>query len=152
MTGPDVIDAAAGLQSDSPVALLRRQREAFVRHAQGSHDVLIAPAEPGGLSLTERAAIALCVATMERDDVLIAHYRAEQERVRDVSPRLDLILDHVKMVVSNPGTAAHERLDALIAVGLAPRDIVAMTQIVAFVSYQVRVAAGLRALAEDVRG
>ena len=30
--------------------------------------------------------------------------------------------------------------------GLSPRDIVALTQIVAFVSYQARVAAGLRAL------
>jgi uncharacterized protein YciW len=35
--------------------------------------------------------------------------------------------------------------------GLAPRDIVTLAQIVAFVSYQVRVAAGLRALAQEVR-
>ena len=42
----DIVDAAAGLAPDSPVAALRRQREAFVRHTQGSHDVLITPADP----------------------------------------------------------------------------------------------------------
>lgn len=152
MTGPDVIDAATGLLPQSPVALLRRQREAFVRHAQGSHDVLIEPTDPGGLSLNERTAIALCVASIERDDALIAHYRARLERVRHVSPRLDTILDHVKMVVSNPAAATRERLDAPITVGLSPRDIMAITQIVAFVSYQVRVVAGLRALSEGLRG
>jgi uncharacterized protein YciW len=151
MTGPDVIDTAAGLLPQSPVALLRRQREAFVQHAQGSHDVLLVPAEPGGLSLTERAAIALCVATMERDDALIVHYRARLERASGVSPRLDSILDHVRLIVSNPREATRARLDELIAIGLAPRDIVAITQIVAFVSYQVRVVAGLRALTEDVQ-
>jgi uncharacterized protein YciW len=150
VAGPDVIDAIAGLGPESPVALLRRQREAFVRHAQGSHDVLLAPDDPGGLSVTERAAIALCVATMERDEALIAHYQARLESVGGVSARLDVILDHVRLVVGSPAAATRERLDALIAVGLAPRDIVAITQIVAFVSYQVRVVAGLRALAGDV--
>ena len=150
MTGADVIDAATGSQPESPVALLRRQREPFVVHAQGSHDVLLAPVDPGGLSLTERAAIAFCVASIEHDDALIAHYRAKLERVGGVSPRLDTILDHVKMVVTNPAAATRERLDALIAIGLSPRDIVVITQIVAFVSYQVRVVAGLRALAEDL--
>ena len=33
---------------------------------------------------------------------------------------------------------------------MSPRDIVVVTQIVAFVSYQARVAAGLRALGADI--
>ena len=77
----DIVDAAAGLAPDSPVALLRRQREVFVRHTQGSHDVMIAPADPGGVNLIERAAAALRVASIERDSPLIAHYGA---RLREV--------------------------------------------------------------------
>ena len=65
--------------------------------------------------------------------------------------RLDAILRHVTLVATAPGSATRARLDALRDVGLAPRDIVVLAQIVAFVSYQVRVVAGLRALAEETR-
>ena len=77
----DIVDAAAGLAADSAIAVLRRQREAFVRHTQRSHDVLIAPADPGGVSLIERAAAALRVAAIERDAALIAHYRARLHEI-----------------------------------------------------------------------
>ena len=145
----DVIDAAAGLAEDSPVAVLRRQRQEFVRHGRGSHDVLITPAEPAGLSAAERSAIASLVASIEGDAALTAHYRALGPAASS-SPRLEAMLRHVRMVTTAPGSATPAALTALRDVGLAPRDIVALTQIVAFVSYQVRVAAGLRALAQEV--
>lgn len=154
----DLMDMAAGLQPGSPVATLRRQREAFVRHTQGSHDVLLCPAEPDGVSLVERAAAALRVATIERDAALIAHYRARLAALgadvgaveaMDVPPRLAAILRHVALVTTAPRSATPARLDTLRELGLSPRDIVVITHIVAFVSYQVRVAAGLRALAEE---
>jgi uncharacterized protein YciW len=141
----DIVDAAAGLASGSPVALLRRQREVFVRHTQGSHDVLIAPADPGGISLVERAAAALRVASIERDAPLVAHYRARLGEVGGDA----VILRHVSLVATAPGSATRADLEALGNAGLGPRDIVTITQIVAFVSYQVRVAAGLRALAQE---
>ena len=162
MTGMDVVDAAAGLAPDSRVATLRRQREAFVRHTQGSHDVLITPADPAGVSLTERAAAALRVATIEGDAALSAHYRSRLQEIGAdtttiaaaeggsgaavVSPRLASILRHVDMITRTPGAADPAHLDALRDAGLAPRDIVTITQIVAFVSYQTRVVAGLRLL------
>ncbi len=153
----DVTDLAAGLCSDSPIAMLRRQREAFVRRTQGSYDVLIAPADAGGVSLTERAAAALHVASLEHDATLTAHY---QDRLRQLGadietmntqPRLRAILRHVALVTSAPGSATAVDLDRLRAVGLAPRDIVVIAQIVAFVSYQIRVVAGLRALSQEAR-
>jgi CMD domain protein len=166
MTEADVVDAAVGLSVASPVAALRRQREVFVRHTQGSHDVLIAPADPAGVSLVERAAVALRVASIEQDAALVAHYRARLEEVgadrdvvaaagdggeaRGLSARLATVLEHVSVVTTVPGSATRARLDALRDVGLAPRDIVTITQIVAFVSYQVRVVAGLRALTQEI--
>lgn len=144
----DVIDSAADLPDGSPVAALRRQRPDFVRYGQGSHDVLITPAEPAGLSVAERTAIASLVSSIEGDAVLTEHYRALSSPA-DNSPRREAILRHVKLVTAAPGSATPAALAALRDAGLAPRDIVALTQIVAFVSYQVRVAAGLRALARE---
>ena len=68
---------------------------------------------------------------------------------KPVAPRLAAILEHVDLVATAPGTATRERLDALRGIGLAARDIVVIVQIVAFVSYQARVVAGLRALAQQ---
>lgn len=155
----DIVDVAAGLASASPIAALRCQREATLRHTQGSHDALITPADPGGISLVERAAAALHVASLERDAALIAHYRARLRdlganaaamEANDVPPRLRAILRHVTLIATTPGSATRADLDALRDVGLAPRDVVIVAQIVAFVSYQVRVVAGLRALAADI--
>jgi CMD domain protein len=166
MNGSDIVDVVAGLSPGSPLATLRRQREAFVRHTQGSHDVLIAPADPAGVNLLERAVAALRVASIEHDTALMEHYRTRLQQIgadaqtigaaeqgtasKDLQPRLAAILDHVALVAAAPGTATRERLDALRQAGLTPRDIVTLAQIVAFVSYQVRVVAGLRALGQEM--
>ena len=54
------------------------------------------------------------------------------------------------LVAGSPGSATRIGLERLAEVGLSPRDIVVVTQIVAFVSYQARVVAGLRALGMDI--
>jgi uncharacterized protein YciW len=147
----DVVDVAVGLTADSAVAALRRQRPDFVRYTQGSHDVLIAPTDPGGVSLVERAAVALLVASIERDAALVAHYQARLDELGGERPaRLGTILEHVTLVAGSPGAATRAGLERLAGVGLSPRDIVVVTQIVAFVSYQARVVAGLRALDADI--
>jgi len=95
----------------------------------------------------------LRVATLEGDAALIAHYRAQQPQpAADAVPRrLAAILRHVELVTATPGSATQANIAALRDAGLTPRDIVVITQIVAFVSYQIRVAAGLRALAAETR-
>ncbi len=157
----DVIDSAAGLSPSSPIAALRAERPLFVQHSQGSYDVLIRPAEPAGVSLTARAAIALRVAMLNRFAPLIAHYTqrlreigAEQSVIDAVEaghakdlPRLTAVLHHVDRVTKAPDTAETKHLEALLEIGLSPRDIVTISQIIAFVSYQVRVAAGLHLMA-----
>jgi CMD domain protein len=162
MTGTDAVDAAAGLAPGSPVAELRRQREQFVRHTQGSHDVLITPDEPAGVSLIERAAAALRTAAIGGDAPLIAHYRSRLHDIganatliaaaehgpgtQAIAPRLTAILRHVSLIAATPRAANPTHLDALREAGLTPRDIVTIAQLVAFVSYQTRVVVGLRLL------
>ena len=148
---PDLLERIIGVAPDSRLARLRAQRPDIVRHTQGSHDVLLLPIDPGGLSLSERAMVAAQVAELSGDPALTLHYRgllAEQGEPPQGSRR-DTIERHVARVTTAPASALPEHIDALRAVGLSARDIVALTQIIAFVSYQVRAVVGLTLLAQD---
>jgi uncharacterized protein YciW len=149
---PDLLDTIIGAAPESPISRLRAQRPDIVRHTQGSHDVLLCSANPGGLSLAERALIALRAAELSGHAALAAHYRnlASQRGNPPPGPRLDTIFAHVTLVTTAPRCATSAGIDALRGVGLSPTDIVALTQIVAFVSYQVRAAVGLRLLAQEM--
>jgi uncharacterized protein YciW len=144
----DIIGALIGAPDGSHVAGLRAQRPEILAHTQGYHDVLLSPGDPGGLGLPERAAIALRAAELANHPELTAHYRALAAARGPVapSPRWDAALAHAEMVATAPAQASRARIDALRALGWAPRDIVALTQIVAYVAYQTRAARGLALL------
>ncbi len=160
----DVIDRMAGVTAGSPVAQARAQRPDVVRHAQRSYEALLAPPDPADLSLVERAQIALRVASLTPSAPGIAWYRARLADLGEdgaaitaiehfpngpaVSPRLAAILRHADRLTTAPGTATPAHLSELRAAGLSPATIVTLTQLIAFVSFQVRVVAGLRALME----
>jgi len=148
----DLLESTIGVATDAPLARLRASRGDIVRHTQGSYDVLICPADPGGLSLSERATIALCAAELSGHAALAAHYRDLAARRGDPPPgaRLETILAHVALVTRHPRSAASSNIAALQGAGLSPGDIVALTQIVAFISYQVRAAVGLGLLAQEM--
>lgn len=147
---PDLLERIIGVAPDSPLSRLRAQRPDIERHTQGSHDVLLFPADPGGLSLSERALIAARVAEASGHAAITRHYRQLLAERGDPPPgkRLDTIIQHVDRVATAPRTALPAHIEALRAVGLSARDVVTLTQIVAFVSYQVRAAVGLTLLAE----
>ena len=147
----DLLESIIGIAPDSPLARLRAQRPDIVRHTQGSHDVLLFPSDPGGLSPSERALIAAQVAEHFGHPALTQHYRGLLAERGDPPPgtRRDTISQHVARVTMAPGTALPQHIDALRTIGLDARDIVALTQIIAFVSYQVRAAVGLALLAQD---
>ncbi len=152
---PDLLAAIIGAPAGSPIDHIRRDRPDIVRHSQGSHDVLLSPQDPGGVSPAERALIAWRVADLSGHKALAAHYRAmldhRDKTLADAATdaRLATILDHVVRLTTAPGTATKAHIDALRATGLTERDIVAISQLVAFVAYQVRAAAGLALLVRD---
>lgn len=154
MPEPDLINTILGIAPDSPLGRLRAQRPDILRHTQGSYDVLLHPTDPGGLSLAERALVALRVAEQAGHAGLAAHYRVllqqrEAGLASSPSPRLQRLLDHVALVAATPGKATRAHIEALEQLGLSARDIVALSQLVAFVSYQVRAAFGLALLKES---
>ena len=64
-----------------------------------------------------------------------------------LGPRVSAALEHVHMLVLHPRDAAPPSLQALLDAGWSTTDIVTLSQIAAFLSFQIRVVAGLRVLA-----
>lgn len=160
----DLVEALLGIDPASPLGALRRQRPDILHHSQGAYRELVIPADPGGVSLAERAALARRVALIERHAALAAHYRdllaargtLEEQLAAETFPapdggRLATLLRYADLVAQHPGRADQAGIDRLSALGLTPQDIVAVTQLVAFVPYQTRLLAGLRLLQEEGR-
>ena len=60
----DIIDRLAGIEPGSPLDLVRAERPAARDNAQESHLALFAPADPRGVSVLERHAVAVFVTTL----------------------------------------------------------------------------------------
>jgi len=154
MSGGDVMDALAGLAQGSALAALRRQRPEVVARVQASDDAVFAPADDGGLRRAERAALALHIAALLRDAALERHYRARLEELcgpdantpGDGDGRWRAMRAHAERVTLDPAGARREHVAALFAVGLSPRAVVALSQLIAYVNFQARLLAGLNML------
>jgi uncharacterized protein YciW len=160
---PDLAEHLLGLDAASPLGLLRRQRAEILQHEEGAYRELVLPPAPGGVSLAERAALALRVALAEGDAALAGHYRALLHAAGDaaltaaaeVFPAPDggdrhaVLFRYADTVASRPEAVDQAEIDRLSGFGLSAQDIVAVTQLVSFVPYQVRLLAGLRQMMEE---
>ena len=159
--GADILDSLAGIAPGSPLAELRAKREAATRHTQGSYDALFGATAATTVTRTERFAVALRVAVLHEEPAFIDHFsRLLRESGADeglaaavgagggqgVSPRLGALLKHAELLVLDPAAATPADLRALESSGLTAAEIVTVSQLVAFVSYQVRVFVGLALL------
>jgi len=84
---------------------------------------------------------------LSREDAAGPVYRVSAAVRRALGPRLAAALEHTHMLVFHPRDASPGSLQALLNAGWATTDIVTLSQIVAFLSFQIRVAIGLRTLA-----
>lgn len=75
------------------------------------------------------------------------HYRVAPERRDDLGIRLSAALEHAHLLVFRPREASPEALQALLDAGWSTSDIVTLSQLVAFLTFQIRVVAGLELLA-----
>ncbi len=142
----DLIEDLLGIGPEAPLAALRRERGPIRDHAEGAYRELVVPAEPGGMSLAERAGLARLTARLEGDAVLEGHF-ATLGPAGPEDGRMGLLSRYAGLVAERPGAVDQAGIDRLMGAGLSAQDVVAVTQLVAFVPYQVRVMAGLRAMA-----
>lgn len=156
-----VIEALVGVEPNSALADACQARREILKLSQASYDAIITPADPGGLSHAERAALAVRMARLNADAALAAHY---QERLKasgdtaalaliatpgsatDHGPRLNAIVRHIDLLTCEPKEATRADIQALKDAGLSEPDIVRLSELAAFLNYQARVIAGFRLL------
>jgi CMD domain protein len=83
---------------------------------------------------------------LSREDTVGLSYRVGVATRQALGPRLAAAFEHVHMLVFHPRDAAPAALQALLDAGWSTTDIVTLSQIVAFLSFQIRVVIGLRTL------
>jgi CMD domain protein len=158
----DIINHLAGLAAGSEPARLREERSETLRFAQGSYLALREPDDPGGVSHLEREAIALRVATLERFPDLAEFHRerlrklhASEEQIAAIEVgrdgdglpgRLIAILRHADLLTTSSRTGSPAAISSLREAGLTARDIVTVSQLIAYLSYEIRMVAALRAM------
>ena len=145
----DVIDRAAGLAPGDSLHSARRFRAKVVEATQASHDALLEqPVD--GLSSADRLRVAVHVCTITRTASLVQHYEArlaaDPGRDAPPSPALPAMLHFAATLAADPRLGDAAALEPLRHAGLGDAAIVALAQLVAFLSYQVRVVAGLKAM------
>jgi CMD domain protein len=74
-------------------------------------------------------------------------WRPDEQQAAIFGPRLGAALAQAHMLTLHPRDARPEALQALLDAGLTTTEIVTLSQLVAFLSFQIRVVAGLRLLA-----
>jgi uncharacterized peroxidase-related enzyme len=143
----DLIDRLVPLTPGDALYLTRHQRDKVVAATQGSHNALFDPDLPG-LNLGERLHLALSMAQTAGNNELSAFYAQSLRQhgaVQD-SGRLAAARSFAHTLTVNPVAADRVALLSLPAAGFSTAEAVALAQLVAYVSYQIRVLAGLQAM------
>lgn len=164
-TTADVIDSVLDLARSPDILALREQREKLKHLTQTSYKAALHPDEPHNFPYALRAALAARMASLWKAQELVGHYRtlldregatADLEAIADPAkavpaddPRMATILAHVDLVTLSPKQATSANIDKLKAAGLDDRDIVTLAGLIAYVNYQVLVAAGLKMLRDN---
>ena len=159
MSDENVTLDAAGVPPGSELAEVVAGRADIMALTQATMEAVLAPQDPGGISATERTAFACRIARLNDEPVLAEHFaRLEPEAgaalvqladpsfVGDGDVRVGALIRHVDLVTLSPKDATEEDIAALKRAAISEADIVRLTEIIAFVNYQVRVIAGLRLL------
>lgn len=154
----DLMLELAGIEPDSPLAAIVAKRADIFELTQKTHDAALKPQEPGGLSHGLRAAIGCRIAALNGDEAFLKHFRKllQEAKASDSEKRLaelsctgsdareTALVRHADLVAGEPKRASGADIELLSKAGVSAADIVRLSELVAFVSYQLRVVAGLR--------
>ena len=153
-----IVAKAAGISAGSPLAGVLSLRSNILELTENSHEASLRPNQPGGLTPSERAGLACRIAKRNNEAVLTRHYErmfgVGSQAISDTGfdgggdTRLKAIIRHTDLVTLNPKEATADDISALRSAGLDDADIVRLSELIAFLSYQIRVVAGLRLMAE----
>lgn len=134
-------------------------RGPVVDGAARAERAVLAPQDPGGLSIAERVAFAVRIARLGDNAALADHY---MDRLLDLDPpvalidvasgleprnaRLGILVDHVDLLTCRPERVRAEHIQTLRAGGISDADIVRLSELIAFANYQLRAKLGMSLL------
>lgn len=159
----DVVNAILAIGNESPIAQLRNRKPDLVKELQDYYLSLFEPVASSAeaLPVLDRYLVAVRVAS-HTGSAAVAEWYARlatdagasreaqgqatniDEPVRE-NTRLGAALRHADLLTTRPADARKEDVQALKDAGFSPAGIVSLSQTIAFVSYQLRLIAGLRA-------
>lgn len=156
-----LIEKLAGVPPGSKLGEALKIRAEVMRLSEAAHDAVLVPRDPGGLSHALRAALAARMCRHVGNDALVAHYEGYLAHAGDAEvavlaqpgglsgdPRQDAMARHADMLTRAPREATRSDIETLKAAGVSEPDIVRLSELAAFVNYQLRVIAGLDLLKE----
>ncbi|MDR9764116.1 hypothetical protein RJJ37_31610 [Rhizobium redzepovicii] len=152
-----VIETLVPVRPGSALAEALQKRAEILRLSEAAHNAVLLPRDPGGLSHGLRAALAARMARHNDNKDLARHYdglvgRAAEDATALLArpgtnvddARTAEIVRHADRLTVAPREATRGHIEALRSVGLSDADIVRLSELAAFVNYQVRVIAGLK--------
>lgn len=153
----DAIDKVAGLSADEELFRARRFRPEFVEGAELCRLSVLYPQNDQGLACELRLAVAHRIATLNVDPALVADYAAQLAERQPSAELLALaggetsltqplatLARHIDLITLTPDRAEAGDITLLEQAGLDNPQIVALSELIAFINFQTRVAAGLR--------
>ncbi|RWA62528.1 hypothetical protein [Mesorhizobium sp.] len=153
----DAMDKAAGLLPEDALFATRRFRPEFVQGAEECRLSVLRPANDQGLAPNLRVALARRMAALNADPILMAEYDVQLAQLgpteqllslargeTDLEEPLATIARHVDLITLTPKKAEVSHIVLLAQAGLNNPQIVALSELIAFVNFQARVATGLR--------
>jgi len=156
-----LIETLVGVPATSRLGQALATRAEILRLSEAAHDAVLVPREPGGLSHGLRAALAARMCRHVGDRALAAHYESYLAHSSDLDiaalaqpdgtcgdPLGDAMARHADLLTLAPREATRQDIAALKAAGVGEADIVRLSELAAFVNYQLRVVAGLNLLKE----
>ena len=160
----DLIDRLLEIDENSMVYAARHFRDEVLVGTQESYDALFS--EELSLPLNVRLLVALYASVLSKAKELTKHYEAQlrdesitrdalEEEINGVltddltlveDPIVRAILSFTRTLILNPIEGDKNALLALEASGVSVADCIALAQLIAFLSYQIRLVTGLRAM------
>lgn len=160
----DLIDRLLEIDENSMVYAARHFRDEVLVGTQESYDALFS--EDLSLPLNVRLLVALYASVLSKAKELTKYYEAQlrdesitrdalEEEINGVltddltlieDPIVRAILSFTRTLILNPIEGDKNALLALEASGVSVADCIALAQLIAFLSYQIRLVTGLRAM------
>ena len=153
------VRCAAQLDANHPLAATLEDRSDIFAMTEQAQDAALRPRNSGGLSHSERAALASRMARLNGEDGLADHFASfltngNAAKIADPTfegasnPRYAALIRHTDLVTRDTKSVTAADITELKDAGISEDDIVRLSELVAFVNYQARVCRGLRLLSD----